>query len=336
MEYSIKRLVVKYKKGTLADSEALRLSRWVEASQENRRAFREELSKETQTPHNPESLLFWEQFKEDFGARFTPSGKSAASRRRVFFAAVSSVAALVVVGLILFRKTEDRPLNTLAEDIPDTAQNIAWPVQRPDYVSRMVLPDGSSVTLNKGTVLTLAEDFGSGGRDVYLDGEAFFEVARDTSRLFTVHCGKEKYIVRGTSFNISSYSGYMSVVTLHTGKLEAHVKGDIITLNPGEELLVDNATENFEKRRVSDVTQSVSWVDSDRLVFSDTPLKVVAMQLSMKYNVKISVQPAIENILYTGKRTDESLEDLFRLLEYTSPVPITISGSEGIYCIEKK
>lgn len=343
MNISIRKLVLKYKNGTLNEDEARKLLHFAEASEINRKEFREALNTADPEAVCEEAGVFWEYFASNNKGKFALSGHK---RRKWFVRALGAtgIAALLAIAVITVREWPvSREGDTLRAELPDEAADSTSSYALPGAgagahnVSRMVLPDGTSVALATGTVLSLNRDFNSVSREVQLDGEAFFEVAKDSTRLFIVHCGKESYIVRGTSFNISSYSkDAMSVVTLHTGKLEARVKGDIINMKPGDELTVDNRTENYEKRHVNDIRQSVAWVESDALVFDETPLKVAAMKLARRYNVNITVQPAIENILYTGRRNNESLQEMFRLIELTSPVPIKISGSNGDYLIEKK
>jgi ferric-dicitrate binding protein FerR (iron transport regulator) len=203
-------------------------------------------------------------------------------------------------------------------------------------ISKIVLSDGTKVVLNSNSKLTLSPSFNRNAREVELDGEAFFDVAKDSSKLFIIRCGAESYIVRGTSFNITSYSSdRYSVATLHEGALEARVNSDIINLVPGEQLRVDENTSTLSKHKVN-VEHSTDWITTSRLVFEDTPLRQVANRLARKYQVSINVQPELGNILYTGKNDDETVEEVLRLLEITAPVPLSIKNVNGNYCISKK
>ena len=198
------------------------------------------------------------------------------------------------------------------------------------------LADGSRIVLNRGASLTVRPDFGKGRRDVELDGEAWFDVTRDPSRPFRIHCGKETYVVRGTTFNILSWAsdGY-SVVTLHSGSLEAHVREDRILLKPGDELTVDHASEEVARRHV-DVSGSTRWMESGTLVFHDVSLRQVALRISHRYGVRINVHASVEHIRYDGQIDDESLDTALYLLSVSSPVPLSVTEFDGEYYISKK
>ena len=106
---------------------------------------------------------------------------------------------------------------------------------------RMVLSDGTKVYLNSATELRFPESFaGCKERVVYLSGEAFFEVAKDTDRPFVVVCSTYNVRVLGTSFNISNYADDEdSRTTLASGKVEINTRNNKqIVLKPGEQAIV--------------------------------------------------------------------------------------------------
>lgn len=118
--------------------------------------------------------------------------------------------------------------------------------------------------LNSGAKLMLSDDFNETERRVDLDGEAFFDVARNPEKLFIVCCRDNEYIVRGTSFNVSSYvNDRFSIVTLHTGRLEARVHDDVIMLKPGDELRIDrNMNQITNRRSISPILRSGGTAES--------------------------------------------------------------------------
>lgn len=340
MDNKIKLLVSKYVKATLSDAEAASLSAWLSENMDNREEFRNEiknLSEENLT--TSDAVLFWTDFEKKNSRKLNGS-------RRFLFGRVawisSFVAAACLAAFIIF-KNDSSPVNQV--EISDNYEEFVE--QKPltkgfettfvaDSISHVLLADGTKVVLNKGAKLILSPSFNTGMREVNLEGEAFFDVARDTTRLFVVNCGKGTFIVRGTSFNISSYSDEkMSMVTLHTGALEARIQGNIIKLTPGDELMVDEAAKNYSKRAIENVQDSKSWIDSDRIVFNDMPLKFVAVKIARKYGIKLVVDSSIENIIYTGQIHNEPLEQILRLLEVTSYVPVKIFHEDNAYYVRK-
>ena len=342
-------LIMKYVTGTLTDVEAVKLARWVSESSENKRLFKEEIQYvSTQGSSSVDAAEFWTMFKNANAKEFEGIKKRNALRWRGFWAGAASIAAILVIALLLWPKevlVAERTVNQQVAHTPASDIHVVSPSQKlgtqtvyaakSGEISKIVLPDGTKVVLNSDSRLTLSSSFNKNAREVELDGEAFFDVAKDSSRLFIIRCAAESYIVRGTSFNITSYSsdGY-SVATLHEGALEARVNSDIINLIPGEELRIDEKASTLSKHKVN-VENSTNWISTSRLVFEDTPLRQVANRLARKYRVTIDVQPELGNILYTDVNDDETIEEVLRLLEITAPVPLSVRNINGNYYISK-
>jgi ferric-dicitrate binding protein FerR (iron transport regulator) len=155
---------------------------------------------------------------------------------------------------------------------------------------RLVLPDSSVVILGPHSSLR-ATSFGKNvrTREVWLDGEAYFIVRHDASEAkpFTVHAGELDIDVLGTEFNVNNYNGRSQVV-LHSGKVALQDKirkTSRIVMEPGE--LVEYRSENnrYIRRKVA-TEKYVAWVDHT-LVFENTRLDEVALQLYNKYGIRV-------------------------------------------------
>lgn len=344
-------LIMKYVTGTLTNAEAVKLAKWVSESSENKKLFKDEIQKVSSLGNSSaDAAEFWSVFKERNIKEFEGIKKRKTLSRRGVLAGAVSIAAVMMTAVLLWSgkssATDGEVEHPVANVSEETQIQVAVPSKairtqtvytaKAGEISRVVLPDGTKVILNSDSKLTLSATFNKNAREVELDGEAFFDVAKDSTRFFIIRCSSESYIVRGTSFNITSYSsdGY-SVATLHEGALEARVNADIINLVPGEELRVDENTSTLSKHKVN-VENSTNWITTSRLVFDDTPLRQVANRLARKYQVTITVQPELGNILYTGVNDDETIEEVLRLLEITSPVPLRFSHVDGNYYISKK
>ena len=339
----IKILVNKYVSGTLTDEEATRLATWVKSSPTNAAFFRSEVrALSEQGTTTSDAVNFWNRIaREKFGK------KTGGWLRQAWWKYAGVAAAAVVVvcfSIILTHKSPatdpDRMLtaDSQVETVAPAKKSSEPLIYTASAGERKVvtLPDSTVVTLNSGARLTLADDFNVRERRVDLDGEAFFEVAHNPAKIFTVCCRDNEYIVRGTSFNVSSYSNdRFSIVTLLTGRLEARVHEDVIMLKPGDELRIDRNMNQITKQ-VVDVSNTVNWRDGGRLSFSNLPLKFVANQLSHKYGVKVNVHSAIEDIVYDGQLDNESLQDALRLISMTSPVELAVTEFKGEYYISKR
>lgn len=344
MNEYIKILVRKYVSGTLSDEEAVRLAGWIKASKENSVLFRAEVRRiEENRPTTSDAVDFWNRVAKEKFAEKKPA------TRKIWWKYVGAAAAAAVAVavsasmLILNFGRQNEPERKLAEvqiQAPEKSsvaseESVIYTASAEERKT-VILPDSTKVMLNCGAKLILADDFNETERYVDLDGEAFFEVARNPEKPFIVCCRDNEYIVRGTSFNISSYANdRFSIVTLHTGRLEARVHEDVIMLKPGDELRIDRSMNQISKLTV-DISNSAKWRDSGQLTFSSLPLKYVANQLSHKYNAKINVHGSIEDIAYDGQLDKESLQDALRLISMTAPVDLSVTEFKGEYYISRK
>lgn len=346
MNEYIKILISKYVSGTLSDEEAVRLAKWIKMSGDNAELFRNEVrAMEKNRTTTSDAVEFWNRLAKD---KFSGKDSTRKSFRRTWTkyagAFAAAVAAIVSVSILIMNidKNGIPEQDIVAEQVQ--AQENAVPASKESLIytaaagekKTVILPDNTKVMLNSGAKLMLSDDFNETERRVDLDGEAFFDVARNPEKLFIVCCRDNEYIVRGTSFNVSSYvNDRFSIVTLHTGRLEARVHDDIIMLKPGDELRIDRNMNQITKQTV-DISNSAKWRDSGKLSFSSLPLKYVANQVSHKYNVKINVHSSIEDIVYDGCLDRESLQDALRLISMTSPVELSVTEFKGEYYISKK
>lgn len=338
----ISELIARYCDGTLDEDGAKILAAWIVESEANKAFFKSEVRRYSQTrPMSEQANTFYNKV----------SAKAAITRKRrtarIVATSLSCAAALAVVAILGTRKAEltssplmqptqitaaaTQPAEDTIQAATQSRRTRSW---RTSAESRSItLPDGTKVTLNHESSLTLADDFMGKTRTVTLDGEAWFDVAKNPAKPFRILCGDEVYKVTGTTFNICSFgSDKYSIVTLHTGSLEATVADNVFKMTPGDELRIDSESRDILKHKVA-VSQTPSWLDEGRLVFNSLPLKYVAYQLSHKYGVKIRVNESLHDILYDGEIANESLQTSLRLLAITSPVHLRIvdMGDGGYY-----
>lgn len=151
---------------------------------------------------------------------------------------------------------------------------------------RLRLADGSVVTLAPQSQLRYPAQFGVASREVYLEGEAFFEVHKDPRWPFRVHSGAWVTQVLGTKFNVSAVPGASQLaVSLVEGKVQVTDKQDKYLLAPGQQLRAERATGRIY-RQAFDCKQVLAW-RSNQLVFKNEKLADVANQLERRYGVKL-------------------------------------------------
>ena len=211
--------------------------------------------------------------------------------------------------------------------------------------SKVNLPDGSIVHLNSGSRLTYPTQFKKGKREVFLDGEAHFEVKSDSLNPFWVNADEVVIRVTGTVFNVKSYPGSGTIeATLVSGSLEVMRKDElkkrgggrkVIRLEPNQKAIyikdIDMLTTD-EKRDITSnsiptfipemnlkrnviVMPEVAWKDN-LLIFENARFEDMIVKLERWYNVKIDVEiEKLRDERFSGKFENETIEQVLKALQ---------------------
>ncbi|MEX0882740.1 MAG: FecR domain-containing protein, partial [Cyclobacteriaceae bacterium] len=153
--------------------------------------------------------------------------------------------------------------------------------------SKIHLPDGSTVILNADSEIRYRTDFEKSDRDIFLKGESFFEVAKDSLLPFRVYSGELVTTAMGTSFNINSYDKERVKVQLATGKVKVsneNQESEPVFLHPGEEVIREG--QGDLKKRNFDRQNAFLWKDGT-LRFADTSYPEFKITLERWYGVEI-------------------------------------------------
>lgn len=158
------------------------------------------------------------------------------------------------------------------------------------------LEDGSKVWLNAGSVLTFPEHFATRQREIYLEGEGYFEVAHDAERPFIVRSANMDVNVLGTTFNLSVYADDpQHTAVLLSGNIEVRAAGknrfNKQTLKPGMMAAIDSekGTINVQEALVE---ESISWTKR-QLLLNQMPLSDIKKKLERVYNTEIIDQSGL-------------------------------------------
>ncbi|WP_179021009.1 FecR family protein [Winogradskyella forsetii] len=161
--------------------------------------------------------------------------------------------------------------------------------------SEIVLADGSKVWLNSGTKLIFPATFLEGNREVYLDGEAIFEVKHNKNQPFIVKSKDQDIEVLGTVFNVSNYKDDDAVLTvLKSGSIKLHYTIDNFMSSQSELKIAPNTLATYHKKAKQIKTKTVevetyfSWRDGV-FIFRNDPLKTIMKKLSRYYDVEITI-----------------------------------------------
>lgn len=153
-------------------------------------------------------------------------------------------------------------------------------------ISEITLPDGSTVWLSAASSLKYPEKFSETDRTIELNGEAFFEVIRDTERPFVVNAGPLTTYVLGTTFNIKAYSEDSDIeVTLATGKVEVAVEGEEQkrVLEPNQKVRYEREV-GLGETELADASLARAWTQRE-LVFIRESFGTIAKTFERWYGV---------------------------------------------------
>jgi transmembrane sensor len=191
--------------------------------------------------------------------------------------------------------------------------------------SQIRLADSSVVWLNSGSSLRYPDKFNSDSRQVYLKGEAYFEVKSDISHPFIVNASDIKVTATGTKFNVFNYeSESLSEVTLVTGKIS--VSGNEksnsqmnFDMNRGQHLEYNRVTGDTSLTE-QDTYKYIAWKDG-KLIFRNDPLGEVLDKISLQFNVDIELQgESLKKFSYRATFEEETLDEILKLLKLSSPI----------------
>lgn len=193
------------------------------------------------------------------------------------------------------------------------------------------LTDGTKVYLNADSKISFPEHFDPDKREVILEGEAFFDVARDVKRPFTIKSGDLTTTVLGTSFNIKAFKEEPLHVTVVTGKVKvnAHDRDGTskeVFLNPYQQAFYDG---QLSKKEV-DVDQYIAWREKV-ILFDEVSLQKAAIVLERWFNVSINIENEdTRQCKISGKYINENLINIMESFEHILDIEYQIEGQRKI------
>lgn len=197
-------------------------------------------------------------------------------------------------------------------------------------VEKIILPDGTKVWLNQSTTLKYPHEFSRTERNVYLDGEAYFEVTKNPIKPFIVQSKSLRVKVLGTTFNLRCNKSRKSAeATLIEGEIE--VKGNneegMIILSPGQKAELDKVSGRLTVKQV-DAKLDAVW-HNNLIPFEQADIYTIIQTLERFYNVKIIIAPDTEiNSTYSGiLKKKENIESVLNSLKNSIPIDYKIVGS---------
>lgn len=196
----------------------------------------------------------------------------------------------------------------------------------------LFLPDSSEVWLNAGTTIRYPEKFAETGRNIYLEGEAYFSVVPNQLQPFIVDTELLWVKVLGTKFNVKAYRGDEKITAaLTSGKVEVTAgEENACILSPNEKLTYNRITAEVAVAEMP-ANETDAWMNG-QLIFSDASLDEILQTLERRFNIKIENNTRISAAsLYTIKfLKNESPEEILDILQEVIGLNYQKEGSKII------
>lgn len=341
MSNDIPETVMHMLQGSQSEKEMRIFLQWYQTSQDHRELYYQlkhlyELRKDGIYPGETEITESWERLWNKIDQPHTTYRLSGAGRQHKPFVHIvkyGSVAVITVLfimsGMYLFQKNRAgvkwTEVRTARQSAPQT----------------VILPDGSTVLLNASSWLKYPVRFSSRNREVFLDGEAYFDVVKNERHTFIVHTDRQTIRVLGTQLNVLGYSSdTYTITTLVSGKVK--LQSSVSGINPENEIVMrPNQQVYFDKKRNEtmlseiDPQDALSWINGT-YSFRDTPLEMITGRLEKMYGFTFVIPDQTDrNEKYTGKFfAGQSMEEIAAILNFKGQFRTNISNDT--ICLQRR
>lgn len=298
-----KEIFVKYFNGTISEEEEKELLSWIEECEANRREFFQERQLWDMFLLNGPSELTLQRTVKEEKKSFKPNVKK-------WIIELSKIAAIFLAAFFISSLIDKQPF-------PETQEwnSIEVPIGQRTCLR---LADGTTVWLNAKTKFSFPGRFNKDIREVSLDGEAIFNVARNERAPFIVKAQKYNVRAAGTEFNVYAYDNSdVLEVTLVNGKVlleKNESKEKAVELHPDQIAIYNEHNKSLEIKTI-DTKESIYWKDGI-YSFNNQPLSSIIQRLERYYEVTIDVRdPEILESKFTGKfRYSDPIEVILEVI----------------------
>jgi ferric-dicitrate binding protein FerR (iron transport regulator) len=325
----IETLIVRALENDLSTEEQATLQAWLKEDASNLRYYEElqktwDLTATADTDFVPDINRNWESFKQKMEPPViaeTPV-RSISPYRNAFRIAATLLLLGGAATLYLLKDSKDITISTASMEKKE-----------------ITLPDGSKVFMNQNSSLRYANNLTGAERAVYLEGEAFFDVAPQEARPFVVYTNNTQTQVLGTSFDIKAYEEQPVEVAVISGKVAVSRKtedksANRLVLTKGRKAIF-KTDKQMEEIAIAD-PNFMAWKERV-LVFEHIPIRNVINTLESYYNVKIILEDtAVAGLGFKGYFSNEpKLEDVLTVMLADLP-DYTWTKEQGQYKIQRR
>ncbi len=316
-------MIIAHLDGSLHGADLEKLTGWLSASKENVKYYAQIKDIWQATIQDASVLADTENEWIRFVGAIQKERKIKPVKRLSAFKIISGAAAVLFIGIIT---------GILVSKYIQNDEPAFITVSAPQgSVSYLVLDDSTEVYLNAGTSMRYSPKSNKKKREVFLEGEAWFDVAKKENKPFVVHTAFYNVKVMGTQFNIKSYPTDKFVeTTLEEGKIQLSSSenfklGESVIMKPGEQAQLNRESGKMVIKNV-DTRLFTSWKEN-KLIFLNLNFSELVVLLERKYGIDIEVNdPEILKYHYTGTIKNESVLEVMELIKHTLPIQYKIEG----------
>lgn len=313
-------LITSYLQESLDKSSLDELKKWMAESPENERYFMQRQEIWFSAVANEKNRYNKEKAFDDFRARVKATKANGKMRLKPLWRYAAVAALLIAFSALSFWQGGERVKDSFAQI------EVEAPI---GSRSRLVLPDGTTVWLNAGSRMSYSQGFGVDDRKVKLEGEGYFEVAKNKEVPFLVTTKDLQVRVVGTKFNFRNYpTDDEALVTLEEGKVALNnllQPGDEVMLAPNERVRLNKVDGKMQVERAM-ASNALQWT-MGYLFFDEELLTDIMKELERSYNVKIKIATdSLKGVRFYGNfvRQEQNIQEVLDVLSSTRKIHYTI------------
>lgn len=333
---NIEEWIVRYLQQEIGENELQQLEAWLEEDPANKAYFFQlkridDLKRYPLFADEKEKEAGWKRMAERMERAERAESKQPSRSfcsRQMLSAAWRSVGRYVAVGCMILAvgwgisEYRVQRLALAPEAVPSVRINEIR-VPQGGGANTLILSDGSKVVLNASSVFRYPATFDNDRREVYLEGEAYFEVTHDPQKPFVVKLRKQHITVLGTTFNIEAYNDCSyTLTTLLTGSIRLEAfdeEGKAMSrmlLSPNQQACSDNRTGAVSLRNI-DASLANAWTHNE-YKFKNESLESIFRKLEHRYDVRIFLEnDSLKQIRYTGTFSyDQDILEVLNIVNY--------------------
>lgn len=335
-------LIQRFISGNANEEQSQMLNEWMNHHPDNRKLVRELKEIWQSTPpeeFNVDVQAAWKEFQNRKGIstrrEFKRVGKipQKTSKKLLYAMRVAAVVLVSVFAGVFVQYTLTTTQDT--EQISDFYVMQTFETERGEK-ARVTFSDGSRVVLNSASSVRFPQEFHGTKREVYLEGEAYFEVAHDPEHPFIVYTQGVEVEVLGTEFNVQGWSEDTSIeVAVREGKVAVSSKGESTTdQDQGENqvILTEGLYTSVKKGGIPSAPQTVNvthhllWTHGG-LHFDNVPFNKVVRDIERRFNVQVTGVPEeLNEVPFTGTFQYADLDEVLSVIGATMDIEYTRNG----------